>query len=187
MKMRIFWACVACLTLILSSLSLADDFQREGAKEKRKGKDALEGKAPPPLEVEQWLNTDGKVLKLADLKGKVIVLDFWGTWCPPCRAAMPHLKELYDKHKKDGLVIIGVHTTNGADKMTDYVKKEELPWPICADVNRQTVKAFLVDSYPDYYLIDRQGNLRVADLANKNLDKAIDILLKEKGPAANGK
>jgi thiol-disulfide isomerase/thioredoxin len=130
--------------------------------------------------VKDWLNTDGKALKLEDLKGKVVVLDFWGTWCPPCRAAMPHLKELYHKHKDDGLVVIGIHTTNGGEKMEAFVKEQKLDWPIALDVDAKTVKAFHVDSYPDYYLIDRAGNLRVADLVNGDLDRAVGILLKEK-------
>jgi cytochrome c biogenesis protein CcmG/thiol:disulfide interchange protein DsbE len=157
-----------------------DDFQREGEGDQRALKDELENKAPPALQVKSWLNTDNKDLKLGDLKGKVVVLDFWGTWCPPCRAAMPHLKELYKEHKDDGLVIIGVHTTNGADEMEAFVKKEKLPWPVAADVDEKTVKAFRVDSFPDYYLIDRAGKLRVADLSNADLDRAVKALLKEK-------
>jgi thiol-disulfide isomerase/thioredoxin len=171
------------LSLVLFPLAVVaedakDDFKRE-RKEGDTSKDALEGKSPPALQVESWLNTDGKALDLASLKGKVVVLDFWGTWCGPCRAAMPHLKELYAKHKEDGLVVIGVHTTNQGDEMPDYVKEESLPWPVAVDVEKKTVSAFHVDSYPDYYVIDRSGNLRVADLANSELDRVVETLLKE--------
>ena len=181
--MSISWiSIVACAGFLLSSFFPADDFKREGTGEQRAAKDKLEGKTPPKLEVEDWVNTDGKALKLADLAGKVVVLDFWGVWCPPCREAMPHLKELYEKHKKDGLVVIGVHTTRRGGEMADYVKEQKLPWPIAVDVEEKTVKAFRVDSFPDYYLIDRAGNLRVADLANKDLDRAVEVLLAEKPP-----
>ena len=104
-----------CLTLTVALLAVADadDFKRErreGEKyeERNKAKDSLENKAPPALAVTSWQNTDGKELKLAGLKNKVVVLDFWGVWCGPCRAAMPHLKELYAKHKDDGLIVLGV-------------------------------------------------------------------------------
>lgn len=168
----------------LLSAAQADDFERERREgedyqERNEAKDALENKEPPRLVVTNWQNTDESELKLADLKGKVVVIDFWGVWCGPCRAAMPHLKELHEKHKDDGLVIIGVHTKNRGEEMADFVTEEELPWPVAWDEEGKTVKAFEVDSYPDYYLIDRKGNLRVADLANKELDRAVEILLKE--------
>ena len=57
-----------------------DDFKRERNSKTGEAKDAIEGKAPPALQVKSWLNTNGKALKLSDFKGKVVVLDFWGTW-----------------------------------------------------------------------------------------------------------
>jgi thiol-disulfide isomerase/thioredoxin len=171
------------LTLALTSQATADqpdDFKREGTPAQRVAKDAMENKLPPALEVTGWVNTNGKELKLEDLRGKVVVLDFWGVWCGPCRAAMPHLKELYAKHKDEGLVIIGIHTTNQGDKMAEFVAKEAIPWPVAVDVEGKTVKTFHVDSYPDYYLIDRSGKLRVADLANNEVDRVVKVLLQEK-------
>jgi thiol-disulfide isomerase/thioredoxin len=156
-----------------------DDFERE-RKEGDTLKDSLEGKPAPPLQVEGWVNTDGKPLTLANLKGKVVVLDFWGVWCGPCLAAMPHLKELYEKHKAEGLVVVSIHTSGRGDEMAKYVEENALPWPIAVDLDDQTVKAYYVDSYPDYYVIDRSGNVRIADLANKELDRAVESLLKEK-------
>jgi cytochrome c biogenesis protein CcmG, thiol:disulfide interchange protein DsbE len=179
MRSIITWSLGAWLACTTFSVAGADDFKREGEGEKRELKDQLEGKDPPELQVENWLNTDGKPLKLADLKGKVVVLDFWGVWCGPCRAAMPHLKELYAQHKDEGLVVIGVHTTNQGEKMAQYVEDEALPWPVAVDIEKKTVTAFRVDSYPDYYVIDRRGALRVADLANSELDRVVAALLKE--------
>jgi hypothetical protein len=89
------------------------------------------------------------------------------------------MKELYAKHKDKGLVVIGVHTTNGGEEMAKYVQDEALPWPTAIDVEKGTVTAFRVDSYPDYYVIDKAGHLRVADLANAEVDRVVEALLKE--------
>jgi peroxiredoxin len=97
---------------------------------------------------------------------------------------VPHLKELHKKYEKDGLVIIGVHTKNGMDKYASFVRDESIPYPVCLDSEGKTVGAFRVDSFPDYYVIDRAGKLRFADLANGELDKVITALLAEKAPKA---
>lgn len=96
---------------------------------------------------------------------------------------MPHLNELFKKYDRKDLVLLGIHTTRGAEKMAAVVKSAGILYPVAADTDGQTVKAYHVDSFPDYYLIDRAGNVRFADLANSELDRAIAMLVKEKPPA----
>ena len=91
---------------------------------------------------------------------------------------MPHLKELHQKYK-DRVVIIGVHSRNGGDKMPAFAKKEGIPFLLAHDSEGKTQAAFGADSFPDYYLVDKKGNLRFADLANKEVDRAIEFLLSE--------
>ena len=67
--------------------------------------------------------------------------------------------------------------------MAAFAKEQEIPYPVAIDVDKKTVKAFAVDSFPDYYVIDRAGKLRVADLANSELERVVKVLLKEKAPA----
>ena len=93
---------------------------------------------------------------------------------------MPHLKKLYKTYKDKGLVILGVHTTNAGEKMAAFAKEQEIPYPVAVDVDKKTVKKYAVDSFPDYYLIDKKGRLRVADLQNGELDRVVKILLAEK-------
>ena len=92
---------------------------------------------------------------------------------------MPHLKELYSENKDKGLELIGIHSTNGGESMAAYVKEQGIEFPVAIDKNSATVKAYGGNSYPDYFVIDRKGNLRYADLANAELDKAVAILLAE--------
>lgn len=95
---------------------------------------------------------------------------------------MPHLLEISAKYQDQGLVVIGVHTTSSGDKMAAFVAEQKIPYPVAVDIDNLTTSAFAVDSYPDYYLIDRQGNLRVADLQNAAVDRAIETLLAEPAP-----
>jgi thiol-disulfide isomerase/thioredoxin len=171
---------VTCLGLIaLSTTVRAEEFAREGTGALRAAKDALEGKAPPALTVTGWLNTNDQPVDLKQFQGKVVLIDFWGVWCPPCRQAIPHLKEMYEQNREKGLVVIGIHTSTQGSAMADFAERSEIPYPVAVDVNNATINAFHVDSYPDYYLLDRKGNLRFADLKNPEVDRAVQALLAE--------
>jgi thiol-disulfide isomerase/thioredoxin len=153
----------------------------EGSPESRaKRFDGLKtGEAPPELKVTNWKN--GDPLKLSALKGKVVMLDFWATWCGPCIASIPHNNELLERYKADGLVIIGVCNTQGSDEMGKTIESKGIKYPVAADVDDQTVERYAVDSYPDYYFIDRAGKLRIVDCKNDHAEDAIKLLLSEKG------
>jgi thiol-disulfide isomerase/thioredoxin len=155
----------------------ADAIKSEWLEGKRDRFTSIEGKPAPELKVEGWKNS--KTVTLADFKGKVVMLDFWATWCGPCIAAIPHTNELMEKYQDQGLVIIGVCNTRGAEKMAATAKDKGIKYPIAADVDGKTDEAYKVDSYPDYYFIDRAGNLRIADCKNGNVEDAIKSLLGE--------
>ncbi|NNC88714.1 MAG: TlpA family protein disulfide reductase [Akkermansiaceae bacterium] len=95
---------------------------------------------------------------------------------------MPHLKELHASKKDQGLVLIGIHSTKGGEAMEAYVKDKEIDYPVAIDSDGATMKSYGGNSYPDYFLIDRKGILRFADLANSQLDAAVDLLLAEEAP-----
>ena len=147
------------------------------ANKQRAELDAMHGKPAPALAVKEWINS--KPLTLADLKGKIVVLDFWATWCGPCLAAVPHTNELMKKYAGKGVVFIGVCAQSGGEKMAETVKSKGIEYPVALDAESLTGKAYMNDSYPDYYIIDRKGNLRWADLVNGDLEKGIEALLKE--------
>lgn len=149
----------------------------EGDAAKRARLDAL-GETPPPLSTDSWMNSDP--LSLEALKGKVVMIDFWATWCGPCRRATPHTNELYATYKEQGLVVIGVCAQRGHEKMAESVAEWDIQFPVCADTTGSIVQSYFVNGYPDYYFIDRSGRLRIADCKNASVDEAIEFLLAEK-------
>lgn len=144
----------------------------EGDPERRAKLASLEGKPAPPLTGGQWLNSEP--LKLEDLKGKIVVLDFWATWCGPCIAAIPKANELAAKY--DDVVVIGVCHPRGMEKMAETAEKHGIKYPIVTDPEGLTINAYQVDSFPDYYVIDKQGNLVLADCGNGSVEEVVAML-----------
>ena len=142
---------------------------------------ALEGKAPPKLTLKNWI---GEKQDLAKLKGKVVIVDFWGTWCPPCMASLPHNVEMYNKYKDKGLVIIGVSTPKGSEKMADVAKDKKIKYPLGVDDDSKSEKAWNIGFWPSYFVIDRKGIVRAGGLTPDNVEKVVEKLLKEKAPEA---
>lgn len=125
---------------------------------------------------------DGTPFQLSKQTGKVMLLDFWATWCGPCRAEIPNLKEYYKELHKKGFDIIGISLDYKEDKLQEYIKKEQLPWNIAYSGKGwedETAGAFGVKSIPSYWLIDKKGNLRHFGLREEALKKAIRELVKE--------
>ena len=132
---------------------------------------------PPAISSGTWLNTDP--LDLESLEGKVVLLDFWATWCGPCIASIPKMNELHRKYADKGLVIIGVCHPRGVEKMSQVATERKIEYPLCADGEGRMVREYAANSFPDYYLIDRSGRLRVADCTNRFIEEAIKKLLVE--------
>ncbi len=151
--------------------------ERDPAKDERLAK-LLAADAPPPISSKTWVNSEP--LSLDALKGKVVMLDFWGVWCGPCIAAIPKANELMEKYGKDGLVIIGVCHPRRVDEMAKTAEEKDIKYPTCADADGKMIEAYAVDSFPDYYFIDRSGKLRIADCRNGEIENAIKFLLAEK-------
>ncbi len=139
---------------------------------------ALEGKPMPALNVAGWVNGE---VKPVDMKGKVVVVDLYATWCGPCMAAIPHNNELLKKYKSQGLMIVGVCTSKrGQEKMAEVVKEKGIQYPTARDPELKTMKAWDALYFPTYAVVDRKGIVRIIGLQPDKVEPVVKKLLAEK-------
>ena len=169
---------VTSLLLVCAALGLSAEEPRLEQSKRRLAINELHGKPAPKLALTQWLNTKGG--KAPETKGKIVVLDFWATWCGPCIASIPKTNKLRKKYADKGVVIIGVCASRGGEKMKQTAKQHGIEYPVALDADGKVVSAYAVNSYPDYYIIGSDGKLRWGDIANADVEKAIEHLLAEK-------
>ena len=128
---------------------------------------------------------NGDVVSLADLKGQVVMINFWATWCGPCRQEMPLLDALYKRYNRMGFTLLGVNVeedSSGADK---WLADTPVTFPILYDTKNQVSKLYNVTAMPSTVLVDRQGNVRFLHRGYKPGDEndyqnAIRELIREK-------
>lgn len=133
-------------------------------------------------------NVAGGTIDLADYRGKVVLLDFWATWCGPCRVAIPHLNALYAENKSEGFEIIGISIdqdrrgVSGKDQVLAFRQKIRMDYPL-AMADGSTVRAYGgIQSIPTAFLIDRSGRLRqryVGLRPKSDYEKDLRVLLAE--------
>lgn len=126
---------------------------------------------------------DGGDFQLSKQKGKVILIDFWATWCGPCIREIPNLKQYYRAYKDKGFEIIGISLDKPGDTLKQYMEKEKLPWKIAYSGkfwNDETARQYGINAIPSYWLVDKKGILRYHNLRGEQLKKAIEELTAEK-------
>jgi len=100
---------------------------------------------------------NGEILRLSDLKGKVVVLNFWASWCPPCRWEMPAFERIWQEYREQDVIFLGVAMLDQEDTVRDFIDKVGVTYPIGLDTSGQIQKAYRVLVMPTTYFIDRHG------------------------------
>jgi thiol-disulfide isomerase/thioredoxin len=156
-----------------------------------------EAAAPPEILVDEWI--DQTPTKLADLRGQVVLLDFWATWCGPCRVTLPRLQRLHQNYKAKGLVILGMTNFFGRadgkqltraqemEYLRNFKKTNRLSYGFAIDASEDNDRNYSVSSIPMTFLIDRRGVVRFigsgsGDEENAALNRMITKLINEPAP-----
>ncbi len=127
------------------------------------------GTAAPQVSAAEWINTDG-ALELSALKGKVVVVEFWATWCGPCRASIPHLNDLNDRWKDKGVVVIGL-TDEPPEDVRQFVRKTGIRFAVGA--GSLSSFDYGVNSIPHVFVIAGDGTVVWDGYPGRNLDQAV--------------
>jgi thiol-disulfide isomerase/thioredoxin len=138
-----------------------------------------ENQAAPELSLP---NLDNKTINLSDLKGKVVLLDFWASWCEPCRMTNPHLVRLYKKFHEKGFEILSVSIDDDAKNWKQAVTHDRMEWTQVNDSkgwNAPSALLYGVDAIPASFLIDKNGVVHNINLIGRKLEAEIKSLLKK--------
>ena len=179
--------------MLVSLKELKEKYSDVVAQGNRKVKDVIDG---PIFELEHLQvgsiapdivgkDFDGIEFRLSDYRGKVVMLDFWGQWCPPCRDMFPHERELIEELVGKPFVLIGVNSDRRLETAVKATKQQNLVWRNfwCGPQGRTgpIAKKWNVSAWPTVYLIDGEGVIRYKEVLGRDIDKGIEALLAEMG------
>ena len=133
------------------------------------------GEIAPALNISKWF---GQPTTLEQLQGKVVLLDFWGAWCGPCRRKLPHTQEIHDKYNSMGLEVIGIHSLRASETAGEFLRDNNYTFLVGIDTG-ETANNYSVTGWPTYYLIDKQGLLVWGPQHAPPSEEQIELLLAE--------
>jgi cytochrome c biogenesis protein CcmG/thiol:disulfide interchange protein DsbE len=129
---------------------------------------------------------DGAKARLSDFKGRPVWVNFWATWCPPCRAENPDIQDVYNEHKDvDGLVLLAPAIGEGRDTVAGYMQRADLHYPVGADSDTQIAANYRVLGIPTHVFVDREGiirEIRIGAMSKKTMEKKVAQIIAPPAP-----
>jgi peroxiredoxin len=125
---------------------------------------------------------DDEQISLSQFDGRPVMLNFWATWCPPCRKEMPLLQDAYEEHQGDGLIILTIAVSDKANNVLDFSDQHDLTFPLLIDTKDQVAVQYKVLGIPTSYFIDSNGvitSVQVGDLTAPALDRHLEEILED--------
>lgn len=133
------------------------------------------GQIAPDFELE---GHGGDTVRLSDYRGERVIVNFWATWCPPCRAEIPDFNKLYENKDVEILAVNLTSTENSNEGVSQFIEEYEMEFPVPMDVNSEVANAYDVVAYPTSYMIDSSGHIHHVALGAMNYDFMIQELAK---------
>jgi len=109
----------------------------------------------------QLQDVDGKSVALGNLQDKPLLLNFWATWCPPCRSEMPYIQQVYDEWSDKGLVVLAINVGESSAKVKEFMQSYGLSFPVLLDTKEKVTQIYNIGGIPTTFFIDRDGIIQV--------------------------
>ena len=175
-------AVIKTLILVAIIISLTQGCHPQEGDEGKRGFPLIDvGQKAPDAGMSE---VNGGAINLESFKGKVILLNFWATWCPPCIKEMPFLEATYEKYKAEGLVIVGVNYNENKETVLPFILGKGVTFPVVLDKDLRMTRIYQVLSLPATFIIDRKGIIRDkyrGEITKEIFSEKIEPLLSESG------